>query len=169
MTRSLNENTPLVKIFVTLLAVLVLATAAHAGIGDSPVPQLGGVTPLNLYQVSGVLNNAGLGTYFSCTSAETTKNAQVGVELFAQAGGGPVNNSAATSLTLVPGQTGTFGTQFASGILSDSLLGGAFSRGSARILSTSAKLICTAVVADSAGIPPASLTTLNVITKLKQK
>jgi len=161
------ENTPL-KIFVTLL-ILALTPAANAGIVDSPVPQLGGVTAINLFQVTGVVNIGGLGTYFSCTSAEKTNNIHVGVELFDQGGGGPLNNAAGTSLTLVPGQTATFGTAGANGWISDSLLGGTFARGSARILSTSAKLICTAVVADTVGGPPASLTNLNVITKLKQK
>jgi hypothetical protein len=42
-------------------------------------------------------------------------------------------------------------------------------QGTARIVATSAKLLCTAQVLDSENDPPTSITTLPIFAKLKQK
>src|SRR5439155_16025806 len=114
------------------------------------------------------LAGGGLGTYFSCTSTDTA-TMQVGVELFASPGGAPVNDAAATSLSVGPGATVIFGTGSAAGISIDSNLGGLFSKGSARVLATSKKLACTAFLADAGNAPPTSMAQLTIIKKTTQK
>src|SRR5437870_11702478 len=78
---------------------LTWAASAGAGIADSPLPVLtAGATTFHLYSVPGIIaGGLGLGTYFSCTSTDTA-TMQVGVELFASAGGAAANDVAATSL-----------------------------------------------------------------------
>src|SRR5437879_2950094 len=119
------------------LAVVAMLAApqARAGIADSPLPVLvAGQTTFHLYSVPGVINSGGLGTYFSCTSTDTA-TMQVGVELFASSGGAPVNDAAATSLSVGPGATVMFGTSAAAGLsINSSLGGGSMSKGSARVL-----------------------------------
>ena len=148
---------------------ITIAPAAHAGIADSPLPVLlTGATTLHLYSVPGVIaNGQSLDTFFSCTSTDTVAM-QVGVELFFGLGGGAANDAAATSLSVAPGATATFGTGAAVGISINSSLGG-FGSHSARILATSKKLACTAFVADNGNAPPTSMVQLTVIAKLKQK
>ena len=147
---------------------LTWAASAGAGIADSPLPVLTvGATTFHLYSVPGVIAGGGLGTYFSCTSTDTA-TMQVGVEVFGSAGGAPFNDAAATSLSVAPGATVTFGTGAAAGISISSNLGGSFSS-SARILATSRKLACTAFVADRGNAPPTSAWQLTIIAKLKQK
>jgi len=159
----------LVFVVVPFLLALVLAVPADAGIADSPLPVLiTGEKTLHLYSVPGAIASGGLATFFSCTSTDTTAM-QVGVELFGPAGGAPQNDAAATSLSVGPGATVTFGTSSAVGISVSSNVGGLFSKGSARILSTSKKLVCTAFVADISFAPPTSGWQLTIIKKTTQK
>src|SRR5206468_1530703 len=116
----------------------------------------------------GVIRSGGVETFFSCTSTDTA-TMQVGVELFGGAGGAPGNDAVATSLSVGPGATVLFGTSGAVWIGVNSSLGGATSKGSARILATSKKLACTAFVADAGNAPPTSSWQLTIIAKLKQK
>lgn len=152
------------------LALLAVSRPVRAGIADSPLPVLtAGETTLHLYSVPGLIDSGGLGTFFSCTSTDVAAM-QVGVEVFAAPGGAPVNDAVATSLTVAPGATVIFGTSAAVGILIYSNLGvGVLSQGSARILATSRKLICTAYIADLSNAPPTSSWHLNVIKKKTQK
>ena len=94
---------------------------------------------------------------------------QVGVEIFGSAGGAPFNDAAATSLSVATGATVMFGTGGAVGIPINSNVGGAPGNGSARILATSKKLVCTAFVADPSNAPPTSMVHLDIISKLKQR
>ncbi len=161
------KSAPL-RVLLTAFAVLGVATGAHAGIADTPLPTLVvGKSTLYLYSVPGVISFGGLESVFSCTSTDTTAM-QVGVELFGNGGGDAVNDAVATPLNVAPGATVTFGTQGLAGIAIDSSLGGG-GRGSARILSTSKKLACTAFIADAANAPPTSMVQLTIIAKLKQK
>jgi hypothetical protein len=69
-----------------------------------------------------------------------------------------------------PGATVTFATGFAVGIsVSSSISCPGLSHGSARILATSKKLICTAFIADNGNAPPTSMTYLTIVAKTKQK
>lgn len=163
--------TPTRYAVLTALALCIVPTApAVAGIADSPLPVLTvGEPTYHLYSVPGVIRAAGLGTFFSCTSTDVA-TIQVGVELFFAPGGAPANDAAATSLSVAPGATVIFGTGAAAGILIDSSLGGgSMSKGSARILATSRKLVCTAFLADDGNAPPTSMAQLTIIAKLKQK
>src|SRR5439155_20695739 len=121
-------------------------TCAHlgiAGIADSPLPVLvAGQTTLHLYSVPGVIDNpAAMGTFFASTSTDTVPM-QVGVEIFGEAGGGPCNDAAATSASVPAGATVTFGTRTA--VWNSVVDVGRCFNGSARILATSKKLVCTA-------------------------
>ncbi|MCK6554655.1 hypothetical protein L6Q96_08775 [Candidatus Binatia bacterium] len=167
-------------LLVLLLAAGVAVTPALAGIADWPLPTLvAGKKTLHVYSVSGVGGGAGglFGTYFSCTSTDTT-TIQVGVEVFNYAGGcpsppgcAPVNNAVATSLAVDPGETVLFAAGGgAAGIINvHSLLGdGGVVLGSARILSTSRKLVCSAFLADRLNVPP-SMVYLTIVKKTTQK
>src|SRR5437867_1807098 len=102
--------------FVALAFSLTCAVPAFAGIADSPLPVLlTGATTYHLYSVPGVIDAGGLGTFFSCTSTDTA-TMQVGVELFAFAGGAAINDPVATSLNVNPGGTVMFGTGGAVGL-----------------------------------------------------
>jgi len=157
----------LVSAFATVLG---FCTHARAGIADSPLPVLiVGEKTLHLYSVPGAINFVGLGTFFSCTSTDTTAM-EVGVEVFGTSGGAPLNDAAATSINLIPGATATFGTAVAAGIHTNATLGsGIVTKGSARILSTSKKLACTAYIADIGNSPPTSMAPLSIIKKTTQK
>jgi hypothetical protein len=154
-----------------LAFTVALAPAARAGIADTPLPVLAaGATTLHLYSVPGVVfGGLGVATFFACTSTDVAPM-QVAVETFPPVGGAPVNDAAATSLSVAPGATVIFGTSAAVGISINSSVGGcACSKGSARILATSKKLLCTAWVADTGNAPPTSAWQLNVVAKTKQK
>jgi len=73
------------------------------------------------------------------------------------------------TLTVLPGETRTFGTMSAAGINVDSLVGVGIIRGSARIIATSKKPVCTAFVADPGSAPPAVAWQLTIIKKNAQK
>jgi len=149
---------------------LTLTRTVSAGIADSPLPVLSaGATTLHLYSVPGVISYVGLATYFACTSTDTAAM-QVGVEVFDDPGGAPINDAAATSLSVGPGATVTFGTSAAAGISVSSNLGtgNLIRKGSARILATSKNLACTAFVADVSNAPTSGWQ-LTIIAKLKQK
>ena len=154
------------------LAALTLSLAATpclAGIADSPLPVLSvGVDTLHLYSVPGVIRSGSLGTFFSCTSTETA-TMQVGVEVFGPAGGAPANDAVATSLSVAPGATVTFGSSAVEISISSDLGMPSMSKGSARILSTSKKLVCTAFVADRFNSPPQTSWQLTIIKKTTQK
>jgi len=153
----------------TVMLTLALAHPTAAGVLDSPLPELlAGQTTLHVFTVPGIIATGGIGSFFNCTSLDTV-TMQVGVELFPAPGGAPINDTVATSLSLAPGATVIFGTSAAVGISISSSLGGLFSKGSARILSTSKKLGCNAFMADTSNDPPTSMAQLTVITKTKQK
>ncbi len=156
------------------LAVFVFAAVptapAFAGIADSPLPVLqAGATTQFLYSVPGVIALPQIGTYFSCASTDVA-SMQVGVEVFGAAGGGPVNDASASSVTVPPGGTVVFGTSAAASFTSNDVgSGNGIGNASARILATSKKLICTAFLADPSNVPPTSMVHLDVVLKLKQK
>lgn len=151
----------------TALIVVLSAAPSLAGIFDSPIP-----APFtqHLYSVPGVINDgaSNLTTLFSCTSTSTSPQT-VGVEVFPAAGGGPLNNAATTALTVAPGATVTFATLGVPSLYVDQSFGLPSMKGSARILSTSKSLICSALLADSANFSPTSMSSLTVTKKTKQK
>ena len=157
-----------IRLVVATAVALAIAAPAHAQI-DTPPPPLMGQPSYHSYSVPGVIAGGGLGTFFSCTNT-TAANIRVGVELFGPAGGATYNDASASSLDLGPSATVIFGTSSAVGISISSNLGGFSSKGAARILATARKgIMCTAFLADVSNAPPASMTYLTIISKLKQK
>jgi hypothetical protein len=154
--------------------VMTWAVPASAGIADSPIPNIGPGSAL-IYTTTGVQQNDGLiGSVFMCTSTASS-SITIAVEVFANTGGSPLNDVTTGNgrATMSPGVTYTFGTGGSgfAGIFTDQQIGGlgGVQNGSARVISTSAKIICTAMVADKVMSPPNSMTTLPIILKLKQK
>jgi hypothetical protein len=94
------------------LAVLTLTAAAHAGVVDSPLPVISGSDPTkHVFTVPDVLNSPVLlATVFQCTSLDTVP-LNIAVEVFANAGGGPLNSATSGTLIVGVGQTVTFATQ----------------------------------------------------------
>ena len=167
---------PRITLVAVALALTISARVTSAGIADSPLPVLSaGATTLHLYSVPGVINGGNISTFFLCTSTDTAPQ-QVAVEVFPYPGGAPCNDAAAESFNVLPGATARFGT----GGPSNDILGGlglsstiacglSANGGSARILSTSKKLVCTAFAGDRFNIPPQTTWQLTIIAKLKQK
>jgi hypothetical protein len=144
---------------VTLLSAAVTLTLAagpvSAGIVSTPL--LAGTN--YLFSVPGVINSTGLGTLFTCTSSSSAPQT-VTVEV--------INNTGvaagAGSLVVGPQQSVMFGSRIAVG-LSVTISTGSPSIvvGSARVLSTDKKLMCSAFVADAANAPINSMVSLSVV------
>jgi hypothetical protein len=154
---------PSCRFALVLLVVAVLASqTAQAGLAD-PTPTLGGQPSFHLWSVPGVVNN-GYSTIFACSNSTSTA-IRIGVEVFGAAGGASLNNASATSLVLQAGASGGFITQVSSSFITKTPLGiGLLHDGSARILATaSTGVICSAILADPATSPAASMTNLTVV------
>ncbi len=160
-------------------AVLASATLASAGVIDSPLPNLGSsVATRHVYTVTGVMKNNNLETDFICTSLEPFNTIRVGVEVFTATGGNPMNDVSSGvgdgAQDVLPGTTVTIGTGNTLGIHEDEVISaaalpaGSLKNGSARILATSSKIICNAIVADDLSDPPTSMVPLKVFAKKKQ-
>src|SRR5262249_19017606 len=109
-----------------------------------------------------------LGTFFACTSTSTSSE-RVGVELF-DSTGSLLNDAATTAVTLSSGAAVIFATAGATGIsVNQSFTPPTMQRGSARVISTSQSLVCTAFVADALNDPPVTSWQLTIIAKTKQK
>ena len=158
------------------VALLVPNWARAASIGDKDLPLLNGTEKAKLlYSVTGVTDSVAfdLATLFLCTSTEPTggNTLTLGVEVFNSGGG--LENFVILGVgvvTIPPGQTRTIGTRpTASFILAEDLGGPVVGQGSARILATSKRVLCTAMVVDIANSPPTSMLPLPVFKKTKQK
>jgi hypothetical protein len=139
---------------------------AFAGVVDTalapPFTQL-------VYSVTGVRNlgPAPLATLFSCTST-AKEPITVGVDVFNNAGGPPI--SPAIPLPVAPGQTVVFATAPGVSYVADQIMPvPGIAKGSARIVSTSKSLICSAHVVDVAVNPPRTMSQLTIVAKTKQK
>ena len=155
---------------VTVAAVITLtciSATSHAQINSSP-PPLMGEPSFHIYSVPFVETGADR-AFFLCTNT-TDAAIRVGVEGFAELGGGAINDASATSLSIAAGGSALFGDG-AVGFSTNSSLGfGGIPVGSARILATESKgIICTAFVADVGNDPPTSMVHLNIVKKTKQK
>jgi hypothetical protein len=153
--------------------LLLLPGAVRAGILDSPPPDLQGHKSQVSFSASGVINAAGLGTFFSCTNPSSVA-VLISVELFTDAGGDPCNDASSVSVSAPPGGTVMFSTQnnVESSFFSTQPLTAVdmfLSLGSARIVSTGKGLVCTAFVADVSNSPPSSMMPLKLVLKGKQR
>ena len=150
------------KLAVTAIAFaagMAGAPATFAGVADSPLPVLtsGGSPALLVFTVPGVMRVGNLEAEFTCTSLTTTPF-KFAVEVFGPAGGSPLNDVTPTgnngTATLNPGATQTIATGSTSGLHEDVFitgLGTIVRNGSARIVSESKAITCTAYVVDKFG------------------
>jgi hypothetical protein len=146
---------------VLFILAMFVSPAAVAGLADPP-PTLGGQPSFHLWSVPGVINN-GLGTVFLCTNA-TANPIRVGVEVFAPAGGGSLNDASSTSVLVQGGATVGWQTQSVASLFYLNNLGlVVIHNGSARVLATSSTgIICTAALAEARGNPPTVLMNLTI-------
>ncbi len=150
-----------------LSALLVLSGGIHpvsAGIMDSPVPDMDPSHPeRTIYLVPGVIKNNNLETEFNCTNLDS-QVVRIGVEIFDELGNGPLNDitsGVADGAQDVPvGGAVTIGTGNTPAIHESKVI--SFSNltppinvrnGSARIISTSKRVICHAFVVDQFSDP----------------
>lgn len=160
----------------TLLSLA--STAANAGVVDSPTPTLsvGGSPSRHVYTIPGVIKNNNLETVVVCTSLETANSFRFAVEVFPATGGSPLNSAGVPTLngadTLAPGETRTVGTDNTVAMHEDAVIGGlpaaSLRNGSARVVSESTRIACSAWVVDELNDPPASALALKVIKARKQ-
>jgi hypothetical protein len=154
-----------------LIVLAVLAAApASAGIADSPLPVLVAGKPTHhVYSLPFFTRSSGglVETIVACTSTDTVA-IEVYVERFSSFGI-PSNSCSTSSLNVDPGVQVTFGTASTVAISIDSNVGGSGAGGSARILATSKKLVCTAFMVDAFNDPPTSMVHLTIIKGTKQK
>lgn len=157
------------RTIVGILAGLGLAAAPllHAGVIDSPIPAIGDVKLKHVYTVTGVSDGDDLGTVIFCTNVDK-RNVIVAVEVFTSGGGAPVNDVTTGNGALVasPGQTSTFeipGQGIAS-VFEDTKIDTPvqIKSGSARILASSAKILCAAALMDKFNVAPTSMASLPV-------
>ena len=116
-----------------------------------------------------------------CTNMERTRAINIGVEVFRW--GGSIQNDISAGEGIVlgvnPGRNVIFATVGVAAFVEDAIIDVPppviiiaqlfFRHGSARIVSNSTKLICTAMLVSETGSPPASVTALQVIKKKNQK
>jgi hypothetical protein len=158
----LEEAPHLRKITPRFLA-LAVCTVALAASGSPARAQL---TPL--FTVPGVVNNGTLGTFFACTNTDTA-TVTIAVEVFDQAGASK-NAPSTTAVSVAPQGTVLVGTTGAATFTADALLNPqSIEKGSARVLATSKKVVCSAFLADLVNVPPISMTTLSIVVKGKQR
>jgi hypothetical protein len=155
------------------VASVLLAGQSSAGPLDSPLPTLSIGKPAVAFTVSGVVNAAGLATFFSCTN-QSAEPMMMTVGLFVDGGGDPCNDEAAAAVTIPPGGTKMMSTQnnvqssyFDSSPISTPEIFLAI--GSARIVTTGKGAVCAVHVSDVYGSPPMSSYALPIAGRGKQK
>jgi hypothetical protein len=141
-------------------AALTLAVVGSASASSTLAP---------LLTVAGVVNTAGLSTYFACTNTDVV-NVTIGIDVFGQAGGAPLVTAGSNAVSIASRATILFGTQTAAALTIDVVANpGTVTKGSADIETTSKKIACTAFLVDPGSNPPVSMTTLTIVRKGKQK
>lgn len=159
-----------------LAAAALLATTgiAAAGPGDSPVPSISNAAATRvLFVVPGVIKNNGIETAFMCTSL-ATMDVSVAFEIFAPEGGDPLNDVSTPvangSILVPPGHTVTISTGTSVGLHEDDTISGLgnVKNGSARILGTSTRMLCTAMLVEKDSVTPATIATLKVFAQRRQ-
>ena len=147
-------GTPAIVVIAWALA-FAWVSSSLGGVADSPLPSLGGPTTQFLFTVPGVMKVGNLDTEFTCTSLSRA-SFKFAVQLFASTGGDPVNDvtTGNGAATLAPGATQTIATGSTAGVHEDVIMtftGTPLRNGSARIVSESRAIACTAYVVDKFG------------------
>lgn len=155
-------------------SVTVAATTAFAGPGDSLVPSISNSASTRaLYVVPGIIKNNGIETAIMCTSLDTI-TATVAVEVFAPEGGAAINDVstgvANGAIALPAGATVTISTGAMAGLHEDFSINGLSNvkNGSARILATTTRVLCTALLVEQAGLTPNTIAGLKVFARRRQ-
>lgn len=160
-----------------IIAAAIACSAATAGAGviDTALPTISNSASTRmLYIVPGVQNSGGLETAFICSSLDTSGPQTVAIEVFDAAGGAPLNNVALPTgdgnEVVQVGGTVTISTGTLTGMHEDEAIVSLTDahNGTARILSTTTRLVCTAMVVNKASTPPSLISTLNVFARRKQ-
>ncbi len=146
-----------------LALVACCARAARAGIGDSPLPRFADGKPsVRIAAIPGVVKRGSLQTDFLCTSFDSTP-VDIGVEIFDT--NGPLLNDVSAGVGAVlnvgPGQTVTIGTSGTATFLESAVIPlTSVSQGSARMVASSTRVRCNAILLDDTASPPTGLATL---------
>ncbi len=160
------------------IAGVVGTRPAMAGVVDSPLPVLqAGASTQHVFTIPGVIKNNNLETMIICTSLDPLASIVLGVEVFAAAGGPPLNIVSTPSLdgaeSVGPGGTATITTGSLAGFHEDEIIDvlapASLKNGSARVVSTSKKIACSAFVVDELNDPATTMGALSVLSKAKQK
>lgn len=119
-----------------------------------------------VYYVTGVAANyGGLETAFTCTNMEKLKLVYIGVEIF-NVYGYLLNDIHANNGTtgIFPAETATIATAHIQALIPSSIMTGPITveNGSARIVSTSPRILCSAGLWDKTNAPPTSMMQLPV-------
>jgi len=138
----------------------MLALPAMAGVLDSPVPDMDpSHSERVIYIIPNVIKNNNLETEFNCTNLERT-TVRIGVEIFDRFGNGPLNDISSGvgdgAQDVPPGGAITIGTGNTAAIHEDEVIQGLPTNvrgGSARIVSTSKRIMCQAFVVDEVNVP----------------
>ncbi len=156
--------------YVGIAAVLASAAVASAGVVDTALPTLPGDTKASkiIYTVTGVIdNNSSIATCVTCANVDKS-NLTIGMEVF-NWDGVQLNDASAGngSRTLHVGTTRTICTNLTDPYNEDEVivLSGAADQGTARIVSTSKKILCSAAVLARTGF---SMSSLSVFRQTKQ-
>lgn len=168
------------RIGFVVLVFLALATPALAQEDGGPVvakiPKVNGLSMKHVFTVMGVTGYGDLHTVFMCTSLEKSKEVTVAIEVWDY--DGVLLNDVTQDNgvdTIDPGESTTMETEDSDDDVAafdedeEIELSDDANHGTARILASSTKLACTALIADKVGDPPASMVNLHVIAKKKQK
>ena len=149
----------------TILMILGLGSStASAGIADSPLPVFSDAKPsVVVLTVPAVVDRAGTATVFLCSSVDSAP-VNVGVQVFDAAGvlRNDVTAGQGAVLNLGYGATATIGTSLTEAFLESKVLTlpPGFSQGSARVVASSPRVLCNAMMLDDGLTPPVSLSTL---------
>jgi hypothetical protein len=152
-----------------------LAAAATSPFKTAPPPFSDQAKGKPVYYVTGVQADTSFNqTVFMCTNVGT-KTLDLGVQVYNNAAPvAPANDIAADNgvvLTVAPGETKTIATGNENYLTADNVITGlpSIKQGSARIVSTDSKIICTVQLVRSAGVAGDAITHLNIFKATTQK
>ncbi len=139
---------------------IAVAGAASAGVVDSPVPDMDpSHSERKIFIVPGVTKNNNYETLFNCTNLDSV-TVRIGVEVFANVGGPALNDISSGvadgAQDVLPGGAVTIATGNTVAFHEGEVITGLpvnVRGGSARIISTSKRIMCVAFVADELNVP----------------
>jgi hypothetical protein len=144
------------------VTVLSLPSSATAGLNDPPPASL----PVHVYSVPGAMKSDKLDTVVACTDVDSVS---VGLNVQYYDRFGVLLNPTGPTFSIQPGESLHFATALLPSIPLDVQWNTGTFVGSARVVATSKKLLCTAFILDNTSNPPISMMQLPVIRKVLQK